>query len=320
MAKPYLFGDTLDDLMRSVIDEIREQGEHVCTSKGLTSEITGVLLELTNPRARLSKTESRGKLFSCLGQTCWYLAKSNDLAFILHYLKHYKEDADGDLIFGGYGPRLFNWGGLNQIANVIKLLKARNTTRQAVVQLFDANDIAAAHKEIPCTCTLQFMVRHKKLHMFTSMRSNDVLWGLPHDFFFFTILQEIIARDLGIEIGSYKHAVGSLHLYEDKTVDVKSFIEEGWQSTKESMTPMPQGDPWPSISILLEAESSIRITGECDESVLDTIDPYWADLVRLLQVYAHKKGKNSKGILQVREKISSPLYLPFIDKALEDLR
>jgi thymidylate synthase len=312
MARTYIAEPTVDDLMRSVFEEIHARGDHVRASKGPNTEIMGVLLELTNPRARLSKTESRGKLFSCLGQLCWYLAKSNDLAFISYYLKQYEEYADGDVIYGGYGPRLFNWGGLNQVANITRLLKQKPTTRRAVVQIFDANDIVAEPEEIPCTCTLQFMVRSKKLHMFVSMRSNDVLWGLPHDLFCFTMLQEIIARDLGVEIGTYKHAAGSLHLYDDKMEEVKSFLGEGLQSTKDHMPPMPIGDPWPGIALLLQAESAIR-TGEVfDDAKLDNIDPYWSDLVRLLQVFKARRRKDTNALKALRGKIASDIYLPFI--------
>lgn len=65
MRNPYLRNRTIDDLLRNVLLDIEKHGEPVKASKGRTKEITGVVLELTNPRARLSRTESRGKLFSC---------------------------------------------------------------------------------------------------------------------------------------------------------------------------------------------------------------------------------------------------------------
>jgi thymidylate synthase len=320
MARTYIAETTVDDLMRSVFQEIEERGDHVLASKGRNREIMGVLLELTNPRARLSRTESRGKLFSCLGLLCWYLAKANDLPFISYYLQNYGDYADGDLIFGGYGPRLFNWGGLNQVANVINLLKTKRSTRQAVIQLFDAHDIVAEHKEIPCTCTLQFMVRHRALHMFTCMRSNDVIWGLPHDLFCFTMLQDIVARDLGIEIGTYKQAVGSLHLYDNKIDEAKSFLSEGLQSTLEPMPPMPGGDPWPNIGLLLEAEASLRTGRSFDVTKLIKIDPYWVDLVRLLQVFRAKQDGDRSAIMELRRNMASKIYLPFIKSGRTELQ
>lgn len=320
MVRTHIAENTVDDLMHSVFDEIQTRGEAVQTSSGPNKEIMGVLLELTNPRARLSRTESRGKLYSCLGMLCWFLAKANDLSSISYYLPNYAEWADGDTIFGGYGPRLFNWGGLNQIANVTHLLKKKSSTRQAVIQLFDANDIVAEHKEIPCTCTLQFLIRHNKLHMFTCMRSNDVYWGLPHDLFCFTMFQEIIARDLGIEIGTYKHAVGSLHLYDDKIEEAKSFLGEGFQSTREPMPPMPVGNPWAPIAFLLKAESAIRAGCAFDSAKLKTIDPYWADLVRLLQIFNARRRGDTNAIKELRRDIASAIYFPFIKNGADKLQ
>jgi thymidylate synthase len=319
MAGPYFSAGTLDDLMRSVIEEILAHGRWIHPTKGAATELTGVLLEVTDPRARLSRTETRGKPYSCLGELCWYLAKTNDLGFISYYLPVYKKYADGDVIFGGYGPRLFDWKGQDQLANVTKLLKKKPESRQAVIQLFDPGDIVEEHNDVPCTCTLQVMIRHKRLHMFTNMRSNDAFWGLPHDIFSFTMLQEILARTLSVELVTYKHAVGSLHLYDPSIKAAQRFLDEGWQSTKMSMPAMPTGDPWPAIQTLLEVESALRLGSPFDWDRLDSLDPYWADLVRMLQVFRYRKDGNAKEIRVVRERMSSGVYRQFIDTRLSQL-
>ncbi len=319
MVDPYYRGQTLDDIMRLILGGIRQHGEWINPSKGGCQELTGVLIELTNPRARISRTETRGKPFSCLGELSWYLAKTNDLAFISYYIPQYRESADGDIIFGGYGPRLFNWDGVNQIANVAALLKTKPDSRQAVIQLFNPNDIVDRHSDVPCTCTIQFMIRRKKLHVLTSMRSNDVIVGLPHDIFCFTMLQEIMARVLSVEVGHYKHMVGSLHLYDTDKDAADQFLSEGWQSTDMSMPAMPIGDPWPSIDIMLKAEAILRTKGSIDLIDLKNLDPYWADLIRLLQVFRCWKNKDMSQIRELDEKMSSSIYRPFIDKRLSQL-
>ena len=96
---------------------------------------------------------------------------------------------------------------------------------------------------MPCTCALQFLVRKGKLDLIVYMRSNDVIKGLTHDIFCFTMLQEIAARRLSVELGTYRHCVGSLHLYLSDGEIAQSFLREGWQSTKSAMPPMPKGDP-----------------------------------------------------------------------------
>lgn len=316
MTYPYFTGKTLDDVMRNVIEMILNCGEPIRASKGQTLELTGVSIEITDPRARLSRTETRGKPFSCLGEFCWYLAKTNALDFISYYIADYDKSADGNIIHGGYGPRFFCHKGIDQVANVITLLKRKPTSRQAVIQLFDANDIIGEYKDIPCTCTLQFMIRQGVLNMFTYMRSNDAFLGLPHDVFSFTLLQEIIARTLSVELGSYKHFVGSLHLYDTNVDSACQFLAEGWQSTI-SMPAMPVGDPWPAIDFLRDAESVIR-TGDTNVVGLNELEPYWADLIRLLQVFRYKKEQNINGIKVLRGKLSSDIYYPFIDKILQN--
>ena len=97
-------------------------------------------------------------------------------------MPRYEDDCvDGKTIHGGYGPRLFAWNRngtvVHQINNVLALLKRKPSSRRAVIQFFDAADIAKDHIEIPCTCTLQFLIRNRRLHLFASMRSNDAFLG-----------------------------------------------------------------------------------------------------------------------------------------------
>lgn len=310
----YISAPTLDDLLRRVYKKLLASKNRVKPSRGNIYEETGALLEIKNPRARLSRTESRGKVFSCLGELLWYLAGTNNLEFISYYISRYKKDSeDGKTIFGGYGPRLFNMRGQNQIANVVRTLKEKPSSRRAVIQLFDAGDIATSRREIPCTCTLQFMIRNRQLQMFTHMRSNDAYFGLPHDVFCFTMLQEIIARTLSVELGTYKHFVGSLHLYEENIEGASQYLDEGWQSSTISMPLMPDSDPWPAIKILLKAESDIRGNARIDLAQLE-LDPYWADLVRLLQILRHYKNKESSELARVKAEMSSPIYSTYIEK------
>lgn len=320
MADAHLRGQTLDDLMRSVIQAIQENGERIETSKGSCTELTGILLELDNPLARLSRTETRGKPFSSLGELCWYLAKSDELSFIEYYLPKYKSSAEDGKLPGAYGPRLFNWDDrINQMGNIAKRLTAKPNSRRAAIQLFQASDIEVEHEDTPCTCTLQLMLRDGKLNMIAYMRSNDVYWGLPHDIFCFTMLQEILAKELSAELGTYKHVVGSLHLYDEKEEAATQFLAEGFQPTDMSMPAMPKGDPWPSIRLLLKTELEIRTGGVFDESELDELDPYWADLVRLLLVFRALREKNVERIKDLRAKMSSDIFRTFIDMKVDQL-
>jgi len=242
--------EILDDLLNNVFEELLNLPFNIQTSRGISSEQIGALLVLKNPRARLSRTETKGKPFSALGELLWYLAGSNDLNFIKYYIQFYEEeelweeDSKGEkVIYGGYGPRFFDTRGHNQFRNIIDLLKESPNARRAVIQLFDADDLAQKHKDIPCTCTMQFMIRNGELNMYTNMRSNDAFLGLPHDVFAFTMIQEIVARSLEIKLGTYYHAVGSLHLYKKHRKKARQYLNEGLQSTKAVSIHKDECDP-----------------------------------------------------------------------------
>jgi thymidylate synthase len=318
MRQSFFSEETLDDVIRAVMQELETNGEVINPTKGSALELRGILIEIRNPLARLSRTETRGKIFSCLGELCWYLARVNDADFISYYIPQYKKYEENGRIFGGYGPRLFDWHGINQVKNVIALLSRKEDTRQAVIQLFDAADVIGDHKDVPCTCSLQFLARNNRLDLIAYMRSNDAYLGLPHDVFCFTMLQEIVARSLSVQLGTYKHAVGSFHLYDGDTEEVRRLLNEGYQSTEPIMPPMPDGDPWPGVEVLLEAEASLR-SGQRLNNAVDDVDDYWGDLIRLLGVYRCWKERDAECIAQLRDRMGSNVYNLFIDPRLESL-
>lgn len=276
--------DTLDDILKELYPVLLASNQHVRTSRGNTCELLGVLLEIAKPRARLSRTETRGKPFSCLGELLWYLTGDNELEFIRRYIPRYVDESeDGLTVYGGYGKRLYHQRGQNQIGNVISLLSKRPNSRRAVIQLFDAEDIGGEYKEVPCTTTLQFFVRDGRLFAAITMRSNDAFMGLPHDVFCFTMLQEMIACALNLELGTYRHFVGSMHFYDRDFEKANLYLKEGYQSRIE-MPQMPKGEPWGAVKEILRVEPSIRVGKDLDADMLG-LDPYWADFVRLLQVF-----------------------------------
>ncbi|MDE0122496.1 MAG: thymidylate synthase [bacterium] len=303
-----------------MIDALLADGTRIAPTKGPATEHSGVLLELCNPRARLSRTETRGRPFSCLGELCWYLSGRDDADFITYYLSAYRQFADGDHVFGAYGPRLFNEDEQNQFLNVVRRLRDHPHSRRAVIQLFRASDVSVDANNIPCTSTLQFLCRDDKLDLITNMRSNDVFLGLPHDVFAFTMFQEIIARSLSIELGTYKHVVGSLHLYDADRDSAKRFLQEGWQSTTLPMPAMPTGDPWPAIHAILDVEAAFREARPPSSVSLDRLEAYWADLAYLLAFFRAYKDKDVDRAGALREQVTSQVYWSFLEQKLHLLR
>ena len=110
---------------------------------------------------------------------------------------------------GAYGPRV-----TSTMPKVLAKLKEDPNTRQAVATIFDPRKDYTETADVPCTLSLQFMIRHNLLELFVTMRSNDVWWGTAYDVFQFTQLQITTARMLGIDVGPYHHYANSMHTYQ----------------------------------------------------------------------------------------------------------
>jgi thymidylate synthase len=200
-------------------------------------------------------------------------------------------------------------GNVDQLQNVTSLLTEHPGSRRAVVQLFNAEDIASEYKGIPCTTTLQFLLRGERLHLSVTLRSNDAYWGLPHDVFCFTMLQEMMARRLGVELGEYYQYVGSMHAYVDYLDRMGEYVGEGHQRAVE-MPAMPVGNPFLLVEDLLEAENRIR-HGKAVVASEVTPEAYWADIVRLLQVFW---ASNNTGRLdELRAEFADPIYRSYLE-------
>lgn len=295
--------DSLDDLMRAVFKQLLTgRGNfQVDSKKGRSTEIFGALLELKKPRARLSRSFSKAKAFSPLGELFWYLSGSDRVDFIKHYIPNYpKLIKDEVKANGAYGPRIFGEDALakrnekSEWDRVIRTLREREGSRNALIQIYDNSDAKPKNGDKPCTCTIQFAIRNGQLFMHTHMRSNDAFFGLPHDIFTFTMLQEIAARELGVGLGKYTHSVASLHLYhdsaatEDRTANnstsgAEAYYREGLHDFS-PMPEMPLGNPWKSIEQVKVAEREIR-TGNIDYLAPENLDPYWRDFIELFRIH-----------------------------------
>lgn len=151
-----------------------------------------------------------------VGELLWYLSGSNRLKDITVFSKVWERMSDdGETVNSAYGHRIMEKFGFDQFEYVFNALANNPNSRQAVVHIKDPVDyISHPTKDVPCTVCLQYFIRDGKLHATTYMRSNDLWTGFPYDVFSFTCFQIMLAFRLGVEVGTYTHIAGSLHLYE----------------------------------------------------------------------------------------------------------
>jgi len=109
-----------------------------------------------------------------------------------------------------YGPRVMREGNWERAVTEI----VNNTaTRRAMIYF---NDMNQDSDDLACTTSMQFLIRDNLIHGIVSMRSWDVVYGLPADLFMFSNLLQAMGRATrGFSAGNVIVQVGSLHMYED---------------------------------------------------------------------------------------------------------
>lgn len=204
------------------------RGLHQKTRNGEAIYVpTPVLISISNPMDRYWYSDSRvpNPWFSFI-EPLWVMAGRNDLAPLAKIVKNVYEYSDNGRTWrAGYGPRLREYGELerDQIADVIHALKASPNTRQAVMSIWNANEDHPhiVTKDRPCNMMVVVSMNtsdidNVALDMTVINRSNDLVWGLClGNIPTFTVLQEAMAFELGVGVGTYSVLVNNLHVYKD---------------------------------------------------------------------------------------------------------
>jgi thymidylate synthase len=229
--------DSLEDIHKTLMSTLYDDFDFESAPRGKPiRELIAASFTLTNPRNRIITSPARNVNYGfAVGELCWYIRGDDDLQTMQYYNKRMSQFSDdGKTINSAYGARMFNSvykicpsGKFpfhpSQLDLVLEELKVDPDSRRAVMHINQPTDlgraVAAGSKDIPCTMSVQLLIRNRKLHMHVLMRSNDVVWGMPYDVFSFTCLQEIFLyklQELGVpvdDLGEYHHTAGSLHVY-----------------------------------------------------------------------------------------------------------
>lgn len=113
-----------------------------------------------------------------------------------------------------YGQRLFRpRPGLDQVESCVRLIRQDPNTRRAAMTVYQPEDAGRESGDIPCTFGVLLGPRDGRLHQTVVMRSNNAWHLLPYNIFEFTLLGEVIASEVNLELGTYHHFAVSMHLY-----------------------------------------------------------------------------------------------------------
>ena len=213
----------------------------------LCNETIGLSFIIEEPQNCLMWSKVRKLSPIYLAKEClWYLSGDRTLDKIPSKVWLSLCNKDGEekgLINSNYGAYLFTqkdnkYPELSVFDATIKLLKEDKDSRQAIVQI-----PIMKHRQdddTPCTSSIQFLLRDNKLYCIVYMRSCDLWFGMPNDVTQFIIWQMMLAKELDVELGWYKHCFGSLHVYEEnyiKDIDIyMNLMNETYLIGKENLS------------------------------------------------------------------------------------
>lgn len=141
----------------------------------------------------------------------WYLSGNPNAEEISKRASIWKKHMDqfGN-VQSNYG---WQWLRCNQLSKVIDKLINNKNDRQAVLSFYDGKEISNYTHDTPCTLSIHFQIINNQLCMTVNMRSNDLWFGFCNDQYCFSKLQELISKEIGIQIGWYYHFSSNMHLY-----------------------------------------------------------------------------------------------------------
>jgi thymidylate synthase len=275
MAKFYSglsVADVYDEVIGDLIDA------EVSSPRGMkTKELLNVSFEIGNPRNRLIYHPERGFNVSFgLAELVSCLTGVNTVNFLSKFNSNIAQFSDNDVVmYGNYGIRITKY-----LKQIIQKLKDNPETRQANITIYNTEDSFIGTKDVPCTVSMDFKVRDNKLYMHTFMRSNDLVWGFQYDVFFFTLIQEIIANELNVELGSYNHTATSFHVYERHFDLIEEMYETGIESVKMPKSEYLVEDIEDIANKIFDFNKTPNLTGN--------------DFLDVLKVSYHQKHSNTK--------------------------
>lgn len=307
--------DTFEQAYLTQLRAVRDDPQFSNAPRGFRSrEVLGASYRLDNPRERIIRVPSRRtNIVFNFAEALWYLSGSGSLDLMRFYAPSMsKYSADGRTLRGtAYGPRIFNFGGagFNQWESVVRTLRADPDSKRAFIQIFAPEELLTADNiDVACTIGLQCLIREGALHAVTFMRANDAYRGAVSDVFSFTFLQELLAHQLGLELGSYTHVVGSYHLYQSDDARADQVLDDADapQPDFHPFPAMPPGDNWPAVYEVVDLEQALR-TGRLllgpDQIEKLGLPEYWAQILALFSLHARRK----------LDGIEDPELLDFLD-------
>lgn len=166
---------------------------------------------------------------SVVHELLWFLSGSTNIKYLNdNKVRIWNEWAtvDGELgpIYGKQW-RDFNGQGVDQIAEVIEMLKTNPNSRRILVSAWNPcvvpsekispqENVAKGNSALPpCHAMFQFYVADNKLSCMLTQRSADAFLGVPFNIASYSLLTYMVAQQCNLDVGKFIWSGGDCHIY-----------------------------------------------------------------------------------------------------------
>ena len=209
--------NSLHELFLAELQALTFFGNDVSSNNSNQTELLFRSFELTDPtKLGIGYPSRKFNTNYAVMEFLWYLSRNPRVDNIGKCANIWLRIQDGqNEVESNYGTFI-----LGEQWNWIKTeLKKDKDSRRCTIVIGQPYHKTKNWHDIPCTQFLQVFIRDNKLHLCVNMRSNDIIFGLCNDVFNFSLFQQLMLNELreiypDLELGSYYHIAGSLHLYE----------------------------------------------------------------------------------------------------------
>lgn len=164
-------------------------------------------------------TTKKLHLKSIIYELLWFLKGDTNVHYLQeHGVRIWNEWADENGELGPvYGHQWRSWpdyngGTIDQIANVVKLIKEHPDSRRMIVSAWNVAEVDKMALP-PCHCLFQFYVANDTLSLQLYQRSADIFLGVPFNIASYSLLLLMMAQVTGLKAGEFVHTMGDAHIY-----------------------------------------------------------------------------------------------------------
>jgi thymidylate synthase len=204
------------DLMQSILDHGVEQMDRTGTG---TLSLFGGQMRFDLAEGFPLLTTKKLHLRSIIVELLWFLRGDTNVRWLQERkVRIWDEWADEQGDLGPvYGKQWRDWEGpdgrhIDQIRGLIELIKRDPGSRRQIVTAWNPGEIERMALA-PCHCLFQTQVAAGRRNLQLSQRSADFFLGVPVTIASYALLTHMLARECGLQPGTFVWTGGDVHLY-----------------------------------------------------------------------------------------------------------